>query len=411
MEMQLVLFVICAGIVGAGLLMDREDFKPLYLLEYAALSAPLASSYIIDGPDGLLFMAAIYGLSLVLIYLLAKLDWHTTFVETGDIKFIVSGERLKKVIANVPGYHPKYDGDDWVLARSGDSEKDEYEPFFTRWFGIHWVSILYPIKKVHRYTFDWSRLFTGTKPDEKKGPIEVVSEEGKYFLQHRHEAVNSLYFRYAYPVVAVEVEIKGNLRVTITILITTEVVYPARPVFLYKGNWLEPVMSAVRDAIAGFVNDMDIDDVRNNIAKEKMSHDFADYIMEAVNGELVDKVGVRITKVDFVRYDLSERHKAETAAITAKEVARLNALAKMEDAKGEAAFTVATLTAKADGLEQLLSKAGTHPLGAAILQEQIRTEGLLGFRGNVLSLGNQGGIPVMVSADSKPPGPKEVHSK
>lgn len=400
MEMQLVLFVICAGVVGAGLLMDRENFKPVYLLEYTALAAPLALSYVADGTAGLLSMVALYAILLMLLYTLARLDWHATFVPSGEIKFITRGEEVDRILASIPGHRLTHDGHRWVLSK-GDVETN-YQAFFTRWFGIHWVSILFPLKRVHIYRFRYSHLYTGTKPEEREGrTLQKVGGEGEYYIEHRDEPVDSLYYRYVYPVLADEVELKGNLRVNVLVLITIETRYPFEPVFIYKGNWLDPVFSAVRGAITDFCRGKNLEKFRE-APKEDDGGEF-DKGIKGLSKRLLETVGVEIVQVDFVKYDLAARHEEEQKAFTAREVARLNAEGREQEGLGEEKF----LAAQARGLRAFVEAANAHPQGAAIIAAIQRKEGLTNFRGQVLSEGGGVGMPVIVDTRPPPAGKKK----
>lgn len=310
-----------------------------------------------------------------LLYFGAKYEKQTCYVPTGEIKFVVAGESCVNVIPNLSGTGYYYDYSDHTI-------KEGKKGLVGRPYnilGVYLVSLLYPLKEIHVYHFEWDKLRKG---DSSKG-------EKDYVIEHRSEFVNSLYFLYSYPIVVEEVELKGNLRINILANITFRVVYPLLPVFIFKGKWLPLVSASVKGAVADFARGKTLDEFRA-LDKEGENSSFSSEI-KSVNEDSSDMPGIKKTfgvavhRVDFTSYDLVAASKEAADAVTAFEVARLNADADTERARGMMVIG----NTRASILDSRLKKASETNGGLAILQQEVFTEGLANFKGSTLSLGEK----------------------
>lgn len=347
----------------------------------------------IPGWIGALYTAIILGMVILVIYLAAKENLQATFIETGEIKFVVRGEGLERVLENIDGFHHNEATGEIVEDHPGFHR---HNTFLEEWLGIYWVSILYPIKRIHRYPFEWPKLLIGGHPhDSSKGGVVKIGGEGNYAIQHRDESVDSLYFRYTYPVYSEEVELKDNFKVDILLNVTFQIVFPAIPIFILKGKWLAPAMAAINGALADLVREYDLEGFRH-IEKQAAGNPLETEVFK-VNGEqvrdgeygpgIIKSFGVKVHKVDFIKYDLSEKYREVVEASTAEKVAELKARAAIKTAEGAARTIELEQGAEAAMLRRLLEAASTHPMGGEVLVEQIKTKGLAAFQGQVLSLG------------------------
>lgn len=376
---------------------------------------PIIAGYVIaaqlglPGWAGVVYMAVVLGLLLVLLYFSADADMQATFLETGEIKFVVWGESVERVLENIEGWH-YHEATGEIIEDDPAVGYHRAKSLLEGWLGIYWVSILYPIKKIHLYQFEWPKLLMGGHPqDASKGKIVPVGGDSDYSIEHRDEPIDSLYFRYAYPVFSETVELADNFTVDILVNITFQVVFPKTPVFVFKGKWLAPATAAVRGAIADFSNNWNLEKFRD-LDKQLPDNEFSRAIMK-INGDpaaaggygpgIIKSFGVMVHKVDFIKYDLSEKHQQVIDASTAEKVAELNANAARKTAGGVADAIRSVQGAEAEMLTARLAAASTHALGGEVLIEQLRKEGLIGFRGSVLSLG-ESRTGVMVNAGEKP---------
>ena len=373
-----------------------------------ALTVGYASAALFGFPGwtGSLYVGVLLVIVLFTIYFMAESDKQASTIETGEIKFVVTGEGVKRVLENIEGWH--------YNESTGEIVEDSRtyhrpETFLQEWLGIYWVSILYPKTEIHRYDFEWPKLLMGGHPREKIiGTLVKVGGEGDYAIEHRDENIDSLYFRYPYPVFAEEVELKGNVKIDILINVTFQVVFPKIPIFILKGKWLASATAAVNGALADLVRTYDLDGFRN-LEKQAAGNQLSQTIME-VNGDrigdgkyspgIIQSFGVKVYKVDFIKYDLNEKYRDVIDAATAAQVAEGHANARRNEAKGEADAIASIQGAEADALQKLLAAASTHPLGGQVLIEQVRTKGLGDFKGSVLSLGGDR-TGVMVNVPEK----------
>lgn len=367
----------------------------------------------------------------LLVYCLAKAKKLWAFVPEGEIVFVVAGETLHKTIANVKGHRLvptkmpiEEDGkekmiDTWKIEAGEDTGRS----WFNKKLGLFWLGI-YPFFTVHEYWFTWPKSVAGeSEGSGEKKKVEKIGIGG-LTIEYRREKVGSLFFRYTYPVVATEVEIMGNIKIDIALELIVEVVYPYIPVFLLKGHWLAPFTSAIEGVIADFGRRMNInafrdlkkatkrekpkekpvevsemvETVKTTTDKKKTKQKEEENLVEAIentNPRLIEATGMRVAVINYQGYRLNVAPEVEKA-VTAQEVEKLQAKAKKEKGSGEQSYLQKVGQGKANALSLLIKEAVKHPKGAEILQEQLRTEAVVGFEGSVLVIGSgQGVTPVI----------------
>lgn len=321
-----------------------------------------------------LVILTIIGVLVWLLYFGAKYEKQTCYVPTGEIKFVVAGESCVNVLSNLSGTGYYYD---YETGLTTEGEKGfSYPPYSI--LGVYLVSLLYPLKEIHVYQYEWDKLRKG---DPTKGEKDYVIDH------HPIEYVNSLYLFYTYPILAEEVELEGNLRINILVNVTFRMVNPILVVFVFKAKWPRLVNATVKGAIATFAQGKTLDAFRK---EDKEGGDSAfSMAVKQVNDStnnmpgIIENYGVAVHAVDFVSYDLVIGSPEEQAAVTALEVARLEANAKVEDARGITLIG----EAHAKALGSRLEVASKYDGGTQILQQEIFANGLEKFKGDILSLG------------------------
>ncbi|MFZ2303595.1 MAG: hypothetical protein WAV98_02260 [Minisyncoccia bacterium] len=324
----------------------------------------------------------------------APSDKETALIPTGEIKFVVEGDSCLKVLANLKGTGWWYDeSTETVVKEELDDNNVSNAVYTPSFFGIYWVSWFYSLRQIHVWIFEWTKLVKG---DAQKG-------EGTYLLEHRKEYVNSLFLFATYPIHAKTVEIAGNLQIDILALVTLRVVHPLIPVFVFKGTYLTLVDAAINGAITDLCRDKTLDTFRA-MEKEGPGNPFSETIMRLNDSvtedserktttEGIPKIwGVAIHKVDFISFDLSVESKEAQVATMALEVARLEASADVQ--RGEGIKAIGNANAAALGAR--LASAEKFPGGIQALQEQLKMEGVSGFKGSFLSLGGEQPSPAIV---------------
>jgi len=311
----------------------------------------------------------------------ARYEKQTCYVPTGEIKFVVAGESCEKVIPNLKGTGYHYDYNTGLIT---EGENGNFSRPFSI-LGVFLVSLLYPLKEIHIWHFDWDKL---TKGDSSK------DEEG-FDIVRKSEYVNSLYFLSSYPILVEGVDLKGNFKINLLVNVTYRVVNPIRLVFIFKGKWLNNANATVKGAIADFARGRTYDDFRA-LDKEGEGSSFSSDI-EKVNKTsgstlgVIDTFGVAVHKVDFVSFELVGASEEEKAATTAVEIARLEADAAVQKARGIETLGVA----QAKALEARLKVAESITGGMEILQREIDAGAVSNFKGDVLSLGER--LPIAIT--------------
>lgn len=387
----IVKFLILLALVAAMI------FSGMYLPIWATATLALVIS--ISIPTWLMLFAA-------------SADKETAIIPTGEIKFIVEGESCLKVLANLDGTGWFYDDEEKIIR-----EKREGDKYPRSFLGVYWVSILYPLKQIHVWIFEWTKLIKGD-PQKK---------EDTYLLEHRKEYVNSLFLLATYPIHAKSVELEGNLQIDILALVTLRIVNPLIPVFVFKGAYLTLVDAAINGAITDLCRDKTLDKFRE-MEKEGPGNEFSETIFhlndsiesrekreariaagmpsggdkKLTPGEGIPEIwGVAIHKVDFISFDLSTEAKEVQEATRAVEVARLEAKADTE--RGRGIEIIGEATAKA--FDHRLTSASKFTGGVEALSEQLKMEGVSTFKGSFLSLGGGQPAPAVVVNPKTPSQP------
>lgn len=358
-------------------------------------------------------------------YLLGASKLFYSFVKEGEIEFSVTGETLHEMLANVSGYCLEEDEIEVEIEKEnkekgeeGRKEKISVKRFFSlskgeekkskkKFLGLYWIG-LPPYRKILTYPFSWDRLISKTakEEEEKRGRAVEYSGIGDIWISHRSEPVSSLFFRYTYPIVAKDIELAGRITIDIAFNVTVEVAVPIIPIFFLKGRWFLPLTAAFRGIISDCLKDFNLDDFGKK-DKQKLFND----AVSKQNELFVSITGMEIFQTNYIDYAISGTDDERKAA-TAKKIAQLNAEAKITEAEGTATARIKVASgeaeaiklergAKAFTLQELLESARKHPQGANVLIEQIKTEGLAGFTGDVLSLGQPTPLQIAVNEQDK----------
>lgn len=326
-----------------------------------------------------------------------------TFVPQNEIVYIMKGDSLKRIIANIHG--KALDVNDNLVDLPDGVEHDPTHSEFNKRYGVFFIGIPF-INKPLRYMFQWDKW-------SKK------QKESGYEIKPRNEEVTSLFFRYPYPILAKEIEISGNLQFNIQLLVTMEAVNPRKALFdtLPHGTWLQQVEASVIAAIRVWASKKSIDEIRNATTAQ-----FASMIrkvntgFKASNGEphrsVIDFIGMKVVGVNLIEIEPSDSKVKET--IQQRAVAEQQALAKKETAKGNAAAITIEADAEAGAIEKIgdaktrvaktLYAAATSVQGGShmFIAEAAR-DAATGSKATVYAPGGSAGVMVSVPNTNQPP--------
>jgi len=327
-----------------------------------------------------------------------------TFPKENEMEVAVRGEKMLKVIPNIHGYGIKnVDIDINISDKKFKVNTPKICPISdggvpTKMIlGLAFIGPFFPYDRIFTYSFSWDKLITETmsKEEENKGGKVKKTSFGDLYISSRSGEVSSLYHKYTYPIIVWGVELAGRYPIDIAFNVTIEAVYPVIPIFYLKGKWFSVFSSIFRGKISDMVKGKEL----KYFESMDKGKDFDDKI-RTFSSLFEENTGMRPSYTAYVDYQASGSQ-AEKDAMSAEKLATINANALKEKAKGDA-FEVERLgKAEATKLRRLLEEASKHPMGAQVLIEQTRARAVEGFRGSVLSQGQQTPLQFSVGTEEK----------
>ena len=341
-----------------------------------------------------LLLVAIAGFTIGIVYRLAENDMQFTFVPSGEIKFITVGESVTNVIVNVPRKrydfaNDKIEDDPASLGWSIPKWLKKIFPSKTTTWGLYFVSLFYPIVRVHLYDFEC---------DEFEGNEDQAKKDVEYGVIHRnYRNVNSLFWKYIYPVVAREVGIGSNFRIKVKVRVTFEIVKPVYLIFNLKGDWFAPAVLKVIALIEAYAKDKEYEEFRTKAPDANKGGSLAAFIVE--NG-LILQDSIRIVEASLVKFDAAGALLEQQNALIAVGVAKLQAQAVVETAEGKAKAIRAIGMAEADALKATLTSAALHPDGGRVLMTEKLSDAISTAKPKVLTFGSGKGPMISVPLET-----------
>ena len=332
----------------------------------------------------------VFGFILLRIFLglLADRDILFTFCAEGEIKYLMKGDTLWRVIMRVFG--KKIDSQ-FDIVDDPTPEKHWLNPlwYLEHYYGIFWIG--FPPFGLHVYNFEWDKL--------------VNEGDDRYEISHRKELVDSLFFRYTYPVVARGVDLGGNLMIDIFATIVVEAVNVYRPVHILKGNWFIPLRGAVEGAMNDYPKGQGIKKFREE-EKQAPNSDFAKRVLRVNRrkGGVIDMTGMKIVSFNYGKYDITPNQPEIQAALLAKQREELLAQGVVAKSKGDATSIRNIGKAEADAAEAQLAVADRHRLGAELLQNRNLSRAISEHEG-ALVFGQGSGIMIGTDSGGRTPPP------
>lgn len=250
---------------------------------------------------------------IVLFKILKKMgdnDFIFSNYEQNKIKYVKRGE---KVIDAFMAVESKQLNPNWYVtdARQGHestSAQNAWCPF--RFIGLYGPMIPF-ITSIHEYPFVWNSAIKETDKQKLANDIARENEEGKKqrgeighplrfkIRYHRTEIVNSLYYIYVYPILAMDVELNDGSKVDILIWVTATIDHVLRPVFDLNGEWFTQIESAVIGQISNWAKGFDYD-LFEDANKKELEEQVKIFL-----SSMKEDTGVIFERVHYAEYDLS----------------------------------------------------------------------------------------------------------
>ncbi len=261
-------------------------------------------------------MLLIIVLSLVflvlVLYRLALSDIFFGVCPEGQMKVITVGESYHDFFHSVTGYK-KVDN---KLVPLENKEKDQRGQMQRR-LGIYWIG-LWPIYKVPYYKFDWTTITRGEKEQ----------------IERKSEMVNTIFFRFEYPLEFKGMETSDNFKMTVVIQVLVEVFCPELARFKAR-NWLNVLKAAIESKVRDFVGSKNFEQIRG--LKTEMTTEKDDFVKDILdlnkrekdiaNPGMEDIIGVRIITANFQRIDAEDQKAID--ALEKKAIAEREAQARL----------------------------------------------------------------------------------
>src|SRR3989344_1043417 len=342
---------------------------------------------------GMIF-AVLLGLA-IWAYILAGYGIFFSFIKSGEIVLVEMGKSFYKLIPNIPGYGVL---DSKIILCDEKNAKIKKPKSF---LGIFWIGI-YPIQKVHKYSFSWDKYVSKNEVEAEKKKGGTVEETYFGIISHRSAVVSSVRYKNSYPIILKEMELKGQLKIDIYFDIIFEAVDPIFSVFMLNGNWFPLAVSAFSGIVSDFLKGMELRKTPKSIVGEKTfeetnkESDFNEAVL-AKKGIILEASGMTVAQVVYRDYAQSGTT-ASKAAMEGLKIAELNAQTKQKEGEGEGAKTLEIKKAEALGIREVkgaeadmllraLDVAKKHSQGGDILVAKEYAGAIKDFTGSTLIFG------------------------
>ena len=420
-----------------------------------SIIAALAVIVAIFGSISLLYLAVVAVAIGLFAYRAAKYKRQASFPAQDTMEFVVAGGRLVRVLDNIRDYfyHP---GESDYATKVGVRKQDpidqtkfswELQPVTVRvteaiipqvgvykppthvkalryWlrkkFGFYWVSTFYPAIKVHSFPVVKTRPREGYQASAQRNLTQWLE------IDQEPQDVDFLLWRIPRAIIVPDIEFVDQLKASLGIVVTFQVVIPRIPVFTYNKRFFALLESAIRGAVLDYARPMKFVDF---VAKMKTGpqSDFFPAVVSQLNapnpvvggssspslpGGLIKDLGVEAIGA-VIELIQPEENKQVTDALQAQEIARLKgeagviaatkaAEARIITANAEAAAKIVIGKAEADILKEKVAGAGA---AFTIADQHIQRVAALKDTNVTTYLEGGANASVMVPAGGPPPKP------
>lgn len=284
-------------------------------------------------------------LLVVAFYLNAKIGMHFTLLKEADIAFVMKGEEIERVILGLKAEDVEEITEN--LSARGIPWSDKSD-LLARVLGIHYVSWIYPFRRLHVFELLAEGIRDGSEGKETPGEDALMRE----WLYHHRKEVKSLRWRFPRPVLLEGVELADRTTIDIIVMSVLEIKDPYIPVFVFKGNFFPLAASFIESATIDLV----VGETGKQFSEGKeMTYsnfvkidkgegsDFSTTLRNTVNeGEAAEKkglisvLGIEAHKAYIFKYGLSKGQEEIEAASRAEAAERMRAKGEVEKARGTA---------------------------------------------------------------------------
>jgi len=316
-------------------------------------------------------------------------------------------ESIRALLAEEDGYDPTKSFKAFLR-----DPKGAIKVYLERKWGLFWVSIFYPLRRIHMFPIVHARLKDQGPPKATVGDIRDLSRWIEYVKPRMGEDEDHLLFQVARPVIVEDAEFQDRFQGTILLVLIIDIIVPRTPAFVYKHRFYSLIESAAVAAVLDYTRTRDwVDFVR----EAKTSPADSQFYLEAISR--INVQGKDMPEGTILTFGAHVRHafvkdyeqtgtEAETRkAVVAKEIAIQQGEAKIAAAQRAAKAIQLEIGALAEVYGQMAQRTSPEVVQAYLLQE-----GLKSYRGDFLSLGPGTGTGVMVPVKTSPGKREETES-
>jgi hypothetical protein len=280
----------------------------------------------------------------VFLYRAAEKKQQVTFVREGEAEFKVSGNNLIEIFLNLDGWCLTKDGRlKPVPGRNAQYGIEAAKPeevikkrgpaglIRERW-GLYWVSILYPWRRIYKFNITKYRL---------RSKIDIAEDAGlKNRVTHEIEEVNSLRIFFSIPFFFGGIETRDGFKVDLVLTGLCLVAIPYIPVMQLGGKYTPVIEAAINTALIDLLNKINYTDLIK-LPKGKGSKFWNQLTninkkpKKADQKSLVDSTGIMLLELYMEDMQLAPGQESEDEATRAIEKKRLEGEADLQMAKLE----------------------------------------------------------------------------
>ncbi|OHA19354.1 MAG: hypothetical protein A3C08_01470 [Candidatus Taylorbacteria bacterium RIFCSPHIGHO2_02_FULL_47_18] len=343
-------------------------------------------------------------LIVLFLYNAAKNKQQATFVDQDTIEFIVKGGKLDDVLENIDGWHYQQKNMGWLYVREanknatgklikgsdgkptfdekhiqvsnaivrtgevkdttgavlGMNKKEKKRPL-AELCGFYWVSVLYPLWKIHKFKVVHLRIRPDTAVPEN-APIEKWLDSSVHNQTGDTTEETSLLWKFPRPVLVRDVEFLDLFEASVLLQNNFQIVKPQPIVFTYRERFFSLLEQVIQAAVIDYLRKYP--GGYEAFIKLGVTGSQSDFFWEALDPlnygprGLIEEFGVYLIDSRVVQIQLSKLDDTAAKALKAKKIAELEGDAEVMKAEKHAKAITTVATADAAALTSQITATG-----------------------------------------------------
>jgi hypothetical protein len=235
----------------------------------------------------------------------AKEDINYTFLEKGEGKLIMAGENVVRILSNFSnGYFN--DRGIWVDCKDHPEWMPNYGPLFKEAGIVRYGD--YPVDQIYEFMEEFSEYVRGEIKEAKENSGNKKDLVQLYAMTKKQVKVNSFKRFYVNAIEIKNIEMKGETKIDMILIVTYRVINIVKALFKIKpdGIVLSQAAIATKTAVGDVMKDFEsYQYFRDQVNKADQEGLFVKDVREKSNDITEDGLGLVIDKIELAYYDLS----------------------------------------------------------------------------------------------------------